>query len=201
MPKLSTELARLAEAASKSVPFASENLATALRENLPAIIAALKAAETPLGDYAGLVERLIYTHDHGIFDAQVAGMLTSPKEAADAITALTRQLAERDGEGEETGWLIEENAGGYIHWIALVKDQWPHTKVTRRRDRMHSDNDLEITRYLSPVMRVKDASAALRFSRKEDAEALMELFSKFLLHPAATEHIWSARAALKETQP
>ena len=32
-------------------------------------------------DKTDIVERLIYTHEHGIFDAQVAGMLASPKEA------------------------------------------------------------------------------------------------------------------------
>lgn len=69
-------------------------LAVALRNNLPAIIAALRAAETPLpDDMAGLVERLRAT-DWG---PNVADTLTdwdnARREAADAITALAR-LAE-----------------------------------------------------------------------------------------------------------
>jgi uncharacterized small protein (DUF1192 family) len=44
------------------------------------------------GDDGELVERLIYTHEHGIFDAQIAGMLASPKEAADRITALSAEV-------------------------------------------------------------------------------------------------------------
>jgi len=37
---------------------------------------------------ADLAERLRHTHEHGIFDAQVAGMLASPEEAADRIEKL-----------------------------------------------------------------------------------------------------------------
>jgi uncharacterized small protein (DUF1192 family) len=44
------------------------------------------------GDDGELVARLNYTHEHGIFDAQVAGMLASPKEAADRITALSAEV-------------------------------------------------------------------------------------------------------------
>lgn len=35
-----------------------------------------------------LITRLRYTHDHGLFDANEAGMLATPKEAADALEAL-----------------------------------------------------------------------------------------------------------------
>lgn len=60
-------------------------LAVALRNNIPAIIAALKSAETPLGDVAGLVERLRT-------EINIANSTVSPIriEAADAIEALAR---------------------------------------------------------------------------------------------------------------
>lgn len=111
--------------------------------------------------------------------------------------AATRLPAGDDVEREEeTGWLIEENTSGHIHWIALAEDQWPLLKVSTRRSRRDSDYDVETQRYLTPVKRVKDANAALRFSRKEDAEAMIRLFARFLLRPEATEHHWPARAAL-----
>ena len=43
---------------------------------------------------SGLTERLRYTHEHGIFDAQIAGMLASPEEAADRIEKLEAALRE-----------------------------------------------------------------------------------------------------------
>lgn len=39
-----------------------------------------------------LIERLRFTHEHGIFDAQIVGMLASPKEAADEIERLRAAL-------------------------------------------------------------------------------------------------------------
>ena len=69
---------------------ANAALIVALRNNLPAIIAALKAAETPLpDDMAGLVERLRnYAKDWRDRAASQEIVI----EAADTITALTRQL-------------------------------------------------------------------------------------------------------------
>ena len=99
---------------------------------------------------------------------------------------------------DATGWLIEENAGGVIHWIALAENEWPlyeRVEVKRRGVQpLASDDDWEIdkSRYLSPIKRVKDANEALRFARKEDAEALIKLFDRFLLCPVATEHAWPA---------
>lgn len=88
---------------------------------------------------------------------------------------------------DEVGWLIEEDARGITHWIALAKGQWPRT--TRSTHPYVSD------RYQTPVERVKDANLALRFARKEDAEAFIELFDRFLLNPEATEHCWPALRA------
>lgn len=90
----------------------------------------------------------------------------------------------------ESGWLIEESCTGITHWIALAENEWPRYRVTTRRARMNGDYDREITEWRNPVVRVKDAGAALRFARKEDAEAFITLFAKFLLHPKATEHQW-----------
>ena len=39
-------------------------------------------------DIPDLIARLRYTHDHGLFVANEAGMLATPKEAADALEAL-----------------------------------------------------------------------------------------------------------------
>lgn len=91
---------------------------------------------------------------------------------------------------DATGWLIEEDAGGVIHWIALAEDAWPRTEVKDRRLGARSSRSFE--RYLSPVQRVKDANDALRFARKEDAEAFIKLFDRFLLCPVAAEHCWPA---------
>lgn len=91
-------------------------------------------------------------------------------------------------EPDETGWLIEEDAGGFIHWIALAEDAWPRTEVKDRRIGARTSRSFE--RYLSPVRRVKDANEALRFARKQDAEAFIKLFDRFLLCPVATEHCW-----------
>jgi hypothetical protein len=94
--------------------------------------------------------------------------------------------AERDAAPDETGWLIEENATGVIYWVALAEDAWPRTKENRFSRRLGFED------YLSPVVRVKDANDALRFARKQDAEAFMGLFRIFLLAPIATEHLFLA---------
>lgn len=74
-----------------------------------------------------------------------------------------------------------------IHWIGLSTGAWPLLKVRR----IVRDGD-EIEQYQTPIRRVKDAGDALRFSRREDAEAFANLFSRFLLHPRITEHQWPA---------
>jgi len=52
---------------------------------------------------ADLAERLRHTHEHGIFDAQVAGMLASPEEAADRIEKLEAALRDAESDGWERG--------------------------------------------------------------------------------------------------
>lgn len=83
-------------------------------------------------------------------------------------------LAERD----ETGWLIEENASGVIHWIALVENVWKYGWY------------ISESAQPSPVRRVKDSNDALRFARQQDAEAFIKLFDRFLLCATPTEHEW-----------
>lgn len=93
-------------------------LAVALRNNLPAIIAALKAAETPLGD----VEPVAIRHDFDGYGWQYidngsgSDWLERHPDgemlyAADAITALLAKLAERDANNKrlrEALWQIAE---------------------------------------------------------------------------------------------
>ena len=88
------------------------------------------------------------------------------------------------------GWLVEEPFGPHIHWIALAEKSWPRVKPTYRYSSTTGDVTAEVVEYLTPVVRVKDASEALRFARKEDAEAFIRLFDRFLLAAVATEHEW-----------
>jgi hypothetical protein len=82
----------------------------------------------------------------------------------------------------ETGWLIEEEAGdGIIHWIALAENIW-------RRGWY----DASESKFPTPVERVKDANEALRFARRQDAEAFADLFQRYLLCPKVTERAWPA---------
>jgi hypothetical protein len=86
----------------------------------------------------------------------------------------------------EAGWLVEEDCGGFVHWIALTPDQWPRyadLPVWRGRK-------ADLGEYRTPVRRVKDANEALRFARKDDADEFIRLFGRFLLHAKATEHCW-----------
>ena len=86
----------------------------------------------------------------------------------DTIDTLRQQLAEARAAAleaaakVETGWLIEEDAGVCLHWIALADLVWPKREVTVRRDRLSSNYDIETTEWQSPIVRVKDASKALR---------------------------------------
>jgi hypothetical protein len=89
------------------------------------------------------------------------------------------------------GWLIEEVGAG-LHWIALSTDVWPLLRI-RRTLALRDDDKIE--QYQTPIRRVKDASEALRFARREDAEAFAALFSRFLLHPRVTEHEWPTVSA------
>lgn len=106
--------------------------------------------------------------------------------ATDLCAAAPQSPLPGVGEMVETGWLIEENSDFAPHWIALSKEPWPSIKVRQRLGREH-----EVEKYKTPVVRVKDSNAALRFARKEDAEAFMAMFDRFLLLPVATEHQWS----------
>lgn len=60
-------------------------------------------------DYTELRERLDYTHAHGIFDAQIAGMLASPAEASTAIAELQAQVEALSKALERCGKIVERN--------------------------------------------------------------------------------------------
>src|SRR5207237_4031619 len=108
-------------------------------------------------------------------------------EARDAWNTRAAPTAPLPEDGEETSWLIEENSDFSPHWITLSQEPWPLIKVQHRLG-----NKFELEKYQTPIARVKDAGAALRFARKQDAEAFVAMFDKFLLHPVATEHSWPA---------
>jgi hypothetical protein len=86
---------------------------------------------------------------------------------------------------DETGWLIETKFGPHTHWLKLDGEPWPRYDVSAY------DGD-ELRKYAIPFNFTKDASEALRFARKEDAEAVMAMFQRFLIDPVATEHQWPA---------
>lgn len=98
----------------------------------------------------------------------------------------------------ETGWLIEfpwtANGGGRLCWAALNEEKFPYFEVIDRNE------DYFVRKHKSPFRLTPDSTEALRFSRKQDAEAFMAKFDLFLLHPVATEHQWigSAIARTKE---
>ena len=97
------------------------------------------------------------------------------------------------------GWLVEEPFGPHIRWIALAEKSWPRVKPTYRYGSTTGKVIAEVAEYLTPVVRVKDANQAIRFARKEDAEAFIRLFDRFLLAATATEHEWhSLRQRIKE---
>ena len=62
------------------------------------------------------------------------------------------------------GWLVEEPFGPHIHWIALAEKSWPRVKPTYRYSSTTGDVIAEVVEYLTPIVRVKDASEALRFA-------------------------------------
>jgi hypothetical protein len=97
---------------------------------------------------------------------------------AEIITAALAARSNQEATPDETGWLIEEDAGGVIHWIALAENIW-------QRGWYASEGKSPM-----PVERVKDANDALRFARKQDAEAFADLFQRYLLCPKVTEHCW-----------
>lgn len=131
-------------------------------------------------------------------DAHFEGEPVPPVAGNGTKEALLKRVGELEGALEdETGWLIEEEAGGVIHWIALANFAWPLTKIKQ----VGSRRDYDAERYMSPVQRVKDSNDALRFARKVDAEAFIQLFDRFLLCPKATEHCWPTPAALNSDAP
>lgn len=89
----------------------------------------------------------------------------------------------------ETGWLIEENAGGITHWIALSDGPQHWHKLADLEEH-------ELFKADTPVRRVKDSNEALRFARKVDAEAFIVKFDVFLLHAVATDHQWISNTAV-----
>lgn len=85
----------------------------------------------------------------------------------------------------ETGWLVEcpHGAHGGPLWVAL-------TDEPLRSFQLIENEDYELRKIAYPLRYVKDSIEALRFARKQDAEAFMKKFDPFLLHAVATEHQW-----------
>lgn len=73
---------------------------------------------------------------------------------------------------EETGWLIERTNGGQPLWWGPPCSRWEWQQAL-----------------VSPELWTTDASKAVRFSRKEDAEAVIRL--EGFQNAIATDHMWS----------
>lgn len=67
----------------------------------------------------------------------------------------------------ETGWLIERNIDNLTHWYAV--------------------DDNHESKW------IRDASKAVRFARKVDAEAIIRLKALAYRGATATEHSWSEK--------
>ena len=102
----------------------------------------------------------------------------------EAFAKHRRQAHPTRNPSRETGWLIEEQFGSDTHWIALSDGSQGWTNLADFDDQILIKND-------SPFRRTKDSNEALRFARKADAEAMIAKFDIHLLHPVATEHMWS----------
>ena len=76
---------------------------------------------------------------------------------------------------EETGWLIERSDERCPEWYACA----PHTKWELKQ---------AVDLYLWRENWTRDASKALRFARKIDAETLIHF--EGLQNAIATEHVW-----------
>lgn len=90
---------------------------------------------------------------------------------------------------DETGWLVElpliARSGGMPHWVAFKSHG-----VSRWRTVSDDGDDWRFQERDFPLEYTPDSNAALRFSRKQDAEAFIKAFDRFLLHAVATEHMW-----------
>lgn len=87
---------------------------------------------------------------------------------------------------DATGWLIEDRSSGGSLYMAMIEDgRFGETKEK-------SIGRFKFERYESPLCFVKDSNDALRFARKEDAEAFVRVFRKFMLVPEVLEHCWPA---------
>jgi len=88
----------------------------------------------------------------------------------------------------ETGWLIElpwtASSGGRLCWVAFGDQKLPYFEVIDRND------DYLIRKHKTPLRFTSESNEAIRFARKEDAEAFMRVFDMFLMHAVATEHQW-----------
>lgn len=108
------------------------------------------------------------------------------QEAADRITSLERALT------EETGWLIEDRSpGDHSLYMKLGDDPIQCVDGNERRGRIFG-------KFLSPLGFTKVAGEALRFARKEDAEAFVRVFKRFMLAPEVTEHSWPALSTTRQ---
>ena len=111
------------------------------------------------------------------------------RETAEAIAAWNKRATPKPADDlVERGWLIEfpwtKHSGGALQYAALAKGKWPRYNTIRRTRLVEHDE------YQTPIEMVADSNDAIRFARKEDAEAFVVLFDRFLLHPVIAEHQW-----------
>lgn len=90
---------------------------------------------------------------------------------------------------EETGWLIElpftAHCGGTLCYVALNGVSWP-----RFATKSKLKSRLTVQECNSPLRFTTDSNEALRFARRQDAEAFVVQFSSFLIEPVVSEHQW-----------
>lgn len=113
---------------------------------------------------------------------------------ASSLLHIEERLTERFGvkhiDGpSEYGWLVEHPFGPHVHYVG-IRDPHPQWRKSEAKDRSWSP----IGRHaLTGLLEFhKDASKALRFARKQDAEAFIAAFPNLLNDASAAEHQWPA---------
>ena len=102
------------------------------KDRIEALQAALKAAETPLGDVAGLVNEARLDarafREHNVYDSEGDPIRLTQNAArldqyADAITALTRQLADARQHAEALAEVLDEAHGLIEQYCEFMCDE------------------------------------------------------------------------------
>ena len=96
---------------------------------------------------------------------------TNLLDATQATEMVRYMVAEMPVSKEETGWLIERSNGSQPLWWGPPCSRWEWQQAL-----------------IAPDQWTADASKALRFARREDAEAMIRF--EGLQHAIATDHMW-----------